>query len=527
LILLAPAGLADPPRKARSAIPAPPRGKPTKPLTRGDGPLSHPTVREALREELREVLGHRALARGTTAVHAVDAETGEVLFSVHADKRLNPASNVKLFSTAAVLDVLGADYRYRTRLIGATPDHAGHLEGDIFLLGSADPTFHYYEAKALVADLAARGVKKIAGDVVLSDDRYRDNLALPRIRVEVTGSRPGHKPSVRTIPALDFVELEVTARSTRRRRARPRIASKVIEVEGEARWKITVAGQARAHAKRVVRVAAPLPSTFTAHVLRALLIEAGIEVGGTIKIEGFSAFIARSAAAGRLPVELAEYQSAPMSDLVRMVNKRSINWLSDRLIMSAAAHERGGPLSMSSALDTLRGFLRRVGINPEKLRIDTGSGLSYNTELTARQIVKILRLGGGYEQGFRGDTSAFLRSLAIGGVDGTLARRLRGSPATGHVRGKTGTLTSCLALSGFVTAEGGRTVAFAIVTNGNRRRDRIRVRQEQDLLVESMHRFSIATRSIPAAIDSAPAIAADGNSAEPGESADVAAQAAP
>src|SRR5690606_22982277 len=130
-------------------------------------------------------------------------------------------------------------------LIGATPDHTGQVEGDIYLLGSADPSFHYNEARALVADLAARGVKKIAGDVVLSDDRYRDNLALPRIRVEVTGSRPGHKPSVRTMPELDFVELEVTARSTRHRRARPRLSSKVIESGGEKRWKITVGGRAR------------------------------------------------------------------------------------------------------------------------------------------------------------------------------------------------------------------------------------------------------------------------------------------
>ena len=63
------------------------------------------------------------------------------LFSTNADKKLNPASNVKLFSTAAVLDVLGDDYRFKTRLVGATPDESGSVKGGVYLLGSGDPSF--------------------------------------------------------------------------------------------------------------------------------------------------------------------------------------------------------------------------------------------------------------------------------------------------------------------------------------------------------------------------------------------------
>ena len=82
----------------------------------------------------------------------------------------------------------------------------------------------------------------------------------------------------------------------------------------------------------------------------------------------------------------------------------------------------------------------------------------------------------------------FIRSLSVGGVDGTLRGRLRG--AHGSVVGKTGTLTSCHALSGFVLPKSGRPIAFAIVTNGNRRADRTAVRGEHEALVEAIRRHA-------------------------------------
>lgn len=509
--LYASAARADPPtpRKARSALPAPTRAKPTRGLARTDGPVSTPTAKEKLVETLKQVLGHRALARGTTAIYAVDAATGEEIFSINADKKLNPASNVKLFSTATTLDLLGSDFRYDTRLIGPSPDHAGTVDGDIYLLGSADPTFMGNEVDALVADLAARGVKKITGRVVLSDDRYRDVLGIPRIKVVVRGaSRSGREPTVDVYPQNDFVKLEVTAKTTRRRRARPSVRGTLIDGDdGEKLWQVTVAGHIGRRSRRVYRLGAPLRSTFTAHVVHKALLDAGIAVDGGVALEPFADYVSRSAKAGQLPVELAVHRSAPLRDLVRMTNKRSINYMADRLVMTAATHERGGNLSMDSAVETMYEFFERVGIQPSNLNLDTGSGLSYKTELTTKQIVRMLRVGAGYVEGTRGDTEAFRASLSIGGVDGTLRHRLLDSEVRGKVIGKTGTLTRCIALSGFVKADNGRTIAFSIVSNGHRRRDRTTVRSEHELLVEALYHFAAATPLGPAAPTTA--VAAD------------------
>ena len=482
--------------KARSTLAPPSRAKPFKPRARKSGARSKPTAIERLREDLKKVLRGRGLLRGTTAVYAVDAESGKVLFAVNEKKKVNPASNVKLFSTATVLDILGDDFVYHTKLIGQAKDENGVVNGGVYLLGSGDPTFFHEEVEALVANAVAAGVMKIDGDVSLSDDRFRDNIAVPRIRIDaVGGRRAGKKPSITYEPQSDFVQLVVKARTTSSRRARIRASGKLIEKNGKKKWVVTVTGGLRPRAKRSVRVGAPLRSTFTAHTVRSALIDAGIEVTGNIRIEDFDTFSTRIKERGAIPSELADLTSAPMVELVRLVNKYSINHLADRLVMTAGAQEGDGQLSMTAGVKTMHGFMKRVGIDHTALKIDTGSGLSYNTKLTAEQIVKVLRVGAGYLPGSRGNADTFIDSLSVGGIDGTLRRRLKRSK--GKVLGKTGTLTSCLALSGFVVADSGRTIAFSIVTNGNRRRDRTRVRSDHEVLIEAIHRYAKRAKASP------------------------------
>src|SRR5690606_5649757 len=91
-----------------------------------------PSAEALLREELEAVWSGRTLRRGVTAVYVVDARTGEKLYAVHADDKLNPASNVKLFTAATVLDQLGPDWRYITRLLGAAPDPSGTADGSLY-----------------------------------------------------------------------------------------------------------------------------------------------------------------------------------------------------------------------------------------------------------------------------------------------------------------------------------------------------------------------------------------------------------
>ncbi len=338
-----------------------------------------------------------ALHRGTTALYVADAVSGEVLFSVHEDRGLNPASNVKLVSTATALSVLGPDHRFRTRLYGAQPDAAGVIVGDLYLVGSHDMTFHRVDIENMATDLAAAGVTRVEGSVVLSDHATRDTLAQAGVKVTVTGTAHGRKPVVEVTPRTTMVDVDMdkltTHKRARRRRARLRVSSQIQDTPTGPRLQLRLAGRIRpgkrAHYFRKV----PRPSTFTGHVLHAALEDAGIEVVGGVTLAD-SAALAADPAIG--VVELAAYESPTVRQLVARINKPSNNFLADRLIENVGAARYGGDPSMDKGVRAMKEFLSSVGIDPDQVVLDTGSGLSYRSSLSARQVAAVLRAAAGF-----------------------------------------------------------------------------------------------------------------------------------
>ena len=528
--------------RARAAIKRSTRANAPEAIRRDRSKATNPTPEELLREELESIWAGRVLRRGVTAIYVVDARTGQPLYAVRADDKLNPASNVKLLSTATVLDLLGPGWRYLTRVYGPAPDEAGVARGAVYLRGSADPTFSAPHLDGLARAVAASGVKKIDGDVVLSDDLLRDTLSSPRIQIKVQAGAPGKPPVVTVEPRTSYIQVHVAATTTRSRRARLSVATELVEAQAPGsvasspadaapgapvatpaasspaeaaavsaavagasaaeaaapddgpRLLIRVTGAIRAGRTQSYRRSVRLRSTFTGYLLRSALRAAGVEVTGRVRLGEFDDYAATAAADGWLPVELARHRSRTMQDLVARVNKRSINWLADRLLMTAGAEAAGVDRpSMELGLSAMRGWLERSGIDPDSVVVDTGSGLSRKTQLTAKHIVNVLRSAAGFTSDLSPrsllDPAIFLHSLAVGGVDGTLRGRFRAEALKGRVLGKTGTLRDSVALSGFVSGEGDDVLCFAIVTNGNTWRARGGVRREHELMVGAMQRY--------------------------------------
>jgi D-alanyl-D-alanine carboxypeptidase/D-alanyl-D-alanine-endopeptidase (penicillin-binding protein 4) len=459
-----------------------------------------------LREELHDIWAGRTLRRGTTAVYVVDARTGDDIYSVHPDDKLNPASNVKLVSTATVLDLMGPEWRYVTRLYGPAPDPRGVARGNVYLRGNSDPTLTRGGLDDLAKDVARAGVKRIEGNVILSDDVLRDTAGEPRIAVRVKAGKEAGAPAIVSIePADSFVQVHVTATTTTSKRARLEIAAEPITEGGET---APVAGEVRDGARFVVRVGGTiregrsgvywrslgLRSTYTGYAVRQALRQAGVEVSGGIRLADFDTYHGEAVAAGYLPIELGRHSSRPMNELVARVNKRSLNSLADRLLMTAGGEAAGGgPPSMEHGIEAMYRWLEQSGNDRKQIVVDTGSGLSHRTKITARQLVRVLRAAAGFNdkherQGLL-DPALFLASLAVGGVDGTLRGRFRSEALRGHVVGKTGTLRDSVALSGFVSDEQGNALCFVIVTNGNRWDARGRIRREHEQMVAAMRRY--------------------------------------
>lgn len=458
-----------------------------------------------LREELHDIWAGRTLRRGTTAVYVVDARTGDDIYSVHPDDKLNPASNVKLVSTATVLDLMGPEWRYVTRLYGPAPDPRGVARGNIYLRGNFDPTLGRAGLDDLARDVARAGVKRIEGNVILSDDVLRDTAGEPRIAVRVKAGKEAGAPAIVSVePADSFVQIHVTATTTSSRRARLEVAAEPIAERGET---APVAGEVRDGARFVVRVGGTiregrsgvywrslgLRSTYTGYAVRQALRQAGVEVSGGIRLADFDTYHQEAVEAGFLPIELGRHRSKSMNELVARVNKRSLNWLADRLLMTAGGEATGGPPSLEHGIEAMYRWLERSGNDRKQIVVDTGSGLSHRTRITARQLVRVLRAAAGFNDKHERhgllDPAIYLASLAVGGVDGTLRGRFRSEALRGHVVGKTGTLRDSVALSGFVSDEQGNALCFVIVTNGNRWDARGRIRREHEQMVAAMRRY--------------------------------------
>lgn len=170
--------------------------------------------------------------------------------------------------------------------------------------------------------------------------------------------------------------------------------------------------------------------------------------------------VAGSPGTGRAPrdaVPLARRVSRPLSWIVRLMNTDSDNFVSEMVLkeLGATVAPRG---STAAGAQVVRGTLAALGVPVAGVRIVDGSGLSRHDRLTADAIIGILRA----ELDDPAARQAFVGSLAVAGVSGTLKRRLDRPPTRKRVRAKTGTTRNASALAGFV----GERYAFAVLQNG-------------------------------------------------------------
>jgi D-alanyl-D-alanine carboxypeptidase/D-alanyl-D-alanine-endopeptidase (penicillin-binding protein 4) len=495
-----------------------------------------------LQDELDAGLAARTFAGTRTGVYVVDMNTGKVLYSYGADEQLNPASNMKLITTATALDALGPDFAYRTRLVGAAPDANGVVQGDVWLVGMSDPTLAERDLAELGTAMRTRGVTRVTGAVVISSDPSRDVLGRPRLEVSVEADADeGALPEVRVSPESAYVVLEnhavisAAARVTRscktrrigkgKRAKRQKVCGaarpsqldvtmrQVDEGPGGPHVVITVSGKLRPGTHFSVTRYAPHPAVFTGHTMRANLKRAGIVVDGGVRVDDADATdLVVAGAPGAELAELAVHDSIPLAELVARVNKPSNNFLADRVAELTGGEVFGEP-TIGGGIRAMNEYMSRLGVADGSYLLDTGSGLSYKNHLSVRQIAKVLM------SGLKDDSigKTFFASMSIGGKDGTLRSRFRSRESRGFVFGKTGTLTGVAALSGYVTIDGGEhVICFAIVTNGYRNSRKPSIRAGQARLVDAMYRHvrrtdaakGPAAETPPVPTIAAPAVAA-------------------
>ncbi|HZM00600.1 MAG TPA: D-alanyl-D-alanine carboxypeptidase/D-alanyl-D-alanine-endopeptidase, partial [Planctomycetota bacterium] len=211
----------------------------------------------------------------------------------------------------------------------------------------------------------------------------------------------------------------------------------------------------RAVGRREIEVPVVDPTELFARCLLWNLDAAGLGLSGAVAVE------AGAAAALEAPVELAAFET-PLGNAVVVANKESDNSIADHLfkVLGATA---GGEGSFAGGERAVLGFLEQpIGTPTAGLVLRDGSGLSHRNRITARAMTAVLAAMANAEPAAR---DAFLRSLPVAGVDGSLEERLRDPPYAGSVRAKTGYISGASSLSGYARTRGGRTLAFSILIN--------------------------------------------------------------
>lgn len=430
------------------------------------------TSSPTLKAQIDLLLEAPILADATVGIHVMDLETGKVLYQRDAEQPLNPASNVKLLTTASALVALGPEHRYATRILRGDGALSGSVvKGDVYLEGSGDPNLVTEDLMALASELHARGVRRITGGVVVDNTRFdkdelppgfdqKEELAsyrAPSSAASVNfntflvraspGAKVGDAALVGLDPAVGGITLTNTA-TTVPGRGRKLFAD--VESVGSG-MKIEIRGTIGEDASSGrYRYPVANPSRNAGEVLLAVLKKQGIKVGRKKVKVGPSPKNARS---------LATHFSDPLSALIRSVNKFSNNFMAEQILKTLSPTDM--PASFASASKREREVLTSLGIDLDGARLTNGSGLYDTNRVSPAQVTALLTAMVG-DFRYRAD---FLASLAVMGVDGTTRSRLQDSDATRWVRVKTGTLDGISALSGYVGARGRDPIVFSLLFN--------------------------------------------------------------
>lgn len=426
----------------------------------------------ALGKRIEQLVAEAGIT-GKLGIAVADVGSGKALFRHNAELPLNPASNVKLVTAAAALLELKADFCMRTGLYGQIEGDA--VRGGLYLKGFGDPSLRFSDLVALATQLAARGVQSV--DEVMVDGEYFDDQILP----PAFEQKPQEMAAFRAAVAAVSVEENTYTLNVRPGPEAGSRAPVYLEVPGyfeldnqlttNADGPPSVVAVQRPSGNKMallLRGKVPLGTRLLSYRRR---VADPLSYAGYAMVEALRALrisVPRRTRAAATPTGtalLASRCSPPLGEMLVELGKQSNNFTAEMLLKVLGAERMRRPARSADGATVALKVLKRLGIKTDKVKLINGSGLFSGNLLSASVLCKLL-VAVYRNASIRPD---YLGHLAIGGVDGTLTRRLKDLPVPGVVRAKTGTLNDVISLSGYVLGPNPkRAVAFSFLANGVR-----------------------------------------------------------
>jgi len=416
-----------------------------------------------LKNNIDELLAGELHPHSIAAIKIISLDSGETFYETNSRLLLSPASNQKVFTAAAALSLLGPDHRMETSV---ALDRSGST---IYLKGCGDPLLDAEDLSVLAGEIAVKMPTKVpyalSADTSCFDDIYwgsgwmwddepePEEMYLSALSVNGNAITVALQPgvaessplSVTTHPQTRYVTVANTSSTAK---AGGPCTATISRRPGDRDNLISVGGLlAPGCAPVAKRLSVWKPELYALTLFAEQLAQQGIAVS-SLKVAAAPPDAIRLRTMGR-----------PVRKVVSAMLKQSDNLCAENVLKYLGRSATGREGSAASGIALLTGYLQSRGVPAAQLRIADGSGVSRYNLATAESIVRLL------EATYRDPAifGLFSDALPVAGIDGTLARRMQGTPAEGKVRAKTGSMKGVEALSGYAVTADGERLAFSML----------------------------------------------------------------
>jgi D-alanyl-D-alanine carboxypeptidase/D-alanyl-D-alanine-endopeptidase (penicillin-binding protein 4) len=409
--------------------------------------------------------------------------TGKILEGYNFEKLVRPASNLKLLTSAAILDELGPDYQFRTKMYGIGKQVEDIWRGDIIIRGVGDPSISgefYREDRFHVFDkffsaLYDRGIRKIDGNLI-GNDSFFDQQPYPKgwswedlsfyYGVEINAlsfnnnavdltvyarGNVGEKPKIEWFPFdtdyVNFINDQVITPAD----------SEYDEFYRRKPGTNTIVLGSKLPRGYIEKESLSIDDAplFFLDTFKKYLEDGNIELSGGIIVDSKG----QDWNEERYQ-QLATHVSVPLDSMFAQLNKESSNFYAEMLLKTAAAEHFDAAGSTELGISLVRDFAKSMKMDTTNLEMEDASGMAAGTLLKTEDLNLLLA-----EMRKHVHFDVYKKSLPVAGQDGSLENRFTNSPLKGKLFGKTGYVSGVRSLSGYMKAVSGKPLIFSIVTN--------------------------------------------------------------
>lgn len=454
-------------------------------------------------DPIDKFINEPSMQNANISILVKDLKTGKELYQQRPNHATIPASTMKVLTTATALELMGANYQYKTVLAhdGSIDHQSGVLNGNLYIIGNGDPTLgslrmgdRQFLSKWADA-IKAAGIAKINGSIIADESRFDNEGSNPKWTWDDIGNyyAPGiyaiayrdntlnvtfKSGAVGTTPEIININPKIEDLTIENNLMSSRITFDSAYFYGTSKSKNrSVRGEIPANSPGfVVKAELPEPGLVLVQDFQLELEQQGVEVTKqpfTIPVANYT-FPAKNTARKIIYTHYSE----PLSKIVEEINQQSNNFYAEQVFKSLSLFRYGLGTNRHS-ISMIRNFWKSKGLDVNQLFQSDGSGLSPTNAVSAGFLTSVME----YMYQKSKNKEVFFKSLSIAGKTGTLAGVLKNTPLSGKVYAKSGTIARVRAYTGYIIDDD-REWVFTIMVNNYNGNSWQALRKIENLLVE-------------------------------------------